>query len=89
MTKVGDTKGAQKTRPGKYQPRELIKMFRLAAEFSPDATTTLDDGRLARGRARMRELAKQSTAEREKLTAEILAGLGGRRRRSGFLLAAR
>ena len=40
--------------------------------ISPDAPYP----HLARGRARMRELAQQSAAERDKLAAEILAGLG-------------
>jgi hypothetical protein len=44
--------------------------------MSPDATTTPDDGRLARGRARMRQLTKQYAIEHETLTAEILASLG-------------
>jgi hypothetical protein len=43
--------------------------------ISPDETTTAG-GRLARGRARRREIAVEDAAKRQRLVAELLAELG-------------
>ena len=43
--------------------------------ISPDEATTAG-GRLARGRARMREIAVEDAAKRQRLVAELLAELG-------------
>lgn len=44
--------------------------------ISPNTTITADDGRRARGRARMREIAAEDAAKRQRLVTELLAELG-------------